>query len=260
MMARVSAGAERSGWHVAAAATMEPFVVLDVDGVLHPLSEKGLPVNAAFEDLSKRADEDQEDDGLCVFPAVAGESQQHKLRTDRRLQSIVRVPVRPRPLPGALTHDTPTDNSGEFEPHCMAELARAVAETGAQIVLSTTWRETPPQRRAVDRKLQEFGIPASVEATPRLSVLRGGRASEILKWAAAQPAGTRWVALDDIDLGQKPVPGTGRSVVDGTLLPENFVHVDARTGLTAGDADRLIALLEPAAAAAVKGTAAADNT
>ena len=143
----------------------------------------------------------------------------------------------------------------------MAELARALAATGAQIVLSTTWRETPPQRRAVDRKLQEFGMPASVEATPRLSVLRGGRAAEILQWAAAQPAGTRWVALDDIDLGSKPVPGSGRSVVDGTLLPENFVHVDARAGLTAADADRLIALLaEPAATAADGGRAAAADS
>ena len=51
---------------------MARFVVLDVDGVLHPLSEKGLPANAAFEDLSKRADEELEDDGSCVYPAVAG--------------------------------------------------------------------------------------------------------------------------------------------------------------------------------------------
>jgi hypothetical protein len=109
----VSAGAERSGWHVAAAATMEPFVVLDVDGVLHPLSEKGLPVNAAFEDLSKRADEDQEDDGLCVFPAVAGESQQHKLRTDRRLQSTVECQCGPVPCPGLslMTHPPTTQVS-----------------------------------------------------------------------------------------------------------------------------------------------------
>lgn len=49
-----------------------PFVVLDVDGVLHPLSEKGLPVNAAFEDLSKRAEEELEDDGLCIFTTIAG--------------------------------------------------------------------------------------------------------------------------------------------------------------------------------------------
>ena len=240
---------------------MASFVVLDVDGVLHPLSEKGLPVNATFEDLSKRADEELEDDGSCVFRAVAGESQQHLHSYWLAPTVSCRVPVHfplghEKALPGARTHDEPTDTSGEFEPRCMAELARAVATTGAQIVLSTTWRETPPQRRAVDRKLQEFGIPPSVDATPRLSVLRGGRAAEILAWAAAQPAGTRWVALDDIDLGQKPVPGTGRSVVDGTLLPEHFVHVDAHTGLTAADADRLIGLLEPAAAtAAAEGTA-----
>ena len=104
-------------------------------------------------------------------------------------------------------------------------------------------------------------MPSSVEATPRLSVLRGGRAAEILQWAAAQPAGTRWVALDDVDLGSKPVPGSGRSVVDGTLLPENFVHVDARTGLTAADADRLIALLAGPCRDRVRGgrAAAADS-
>ena len=54
-----------------------PFVVLDVDGVLHPLSEKGLPVNAAFEDLSKRAEEELEDDGLCIFTTIAGVSRNH---------------------------------------------------------------------------------------------------------------------------------------------------------------------------------------
>ena len=187
-----------------------------VDGILHPLRENGLPANANFQDLSERADEDLEDDGSCVFRAVAG----------------------------------------EFEPHCMAELERAVTKTGAQVVLSSTWRETPPQRRAVDRKLQEFGIPASVDATPRLSVLRGGRAAEILAWAAEQPAGTRWVALDDIELGQPPRAGSGRSVVDGVLPPEHFIHVDPQRGLTAVDADRLIALLGPAAAASATVTPA----
>jgi len=170
------------------------FIVLDVDGVLHPLAENGLPANAKFEALSARADEEPiEDDGVRIARTVPG----------------------------------------EFEPHCMAELARAVAETGADIVLSSTWRETGPLRRAVDAKLQEFFMPASVGATPRLSVLRGGRAAEILAWAAEQPAATRWVALDDLDLRLGPV----------TLTDEHFLHVDPRTGLTAAGADQLIALL-----------------
>ena len=59
---------------------MARFVVLDVDGVLHPLSEKGLPANAAFEDLSKRADDELEDDGSCVYPAVAGKAANTKFR------------------------------------------------------------------------------------------------------------------------------------------------------------------------------------
>ena len=68
---------------------MARFVVLDVDGVLHPLSEKGLPANAAFEDLSKRADEELEDDGSCVYPAVAGKQRIRNSVSVRRL----RVPV-----------------------------------------------------------------------------------------------------------------------------------------------------------------------
>ena len=66
---------------------MARFVVLDVDGVLHPLSEKGLPANAAFEDLSKRADEELEDDGSCVYPAVAGKQRIRNSVSVRRLQS-----------------------------------------------------------------------------------------------------------------------------------------------------------------------------
>lgn len=181
----------------AARASSRRVVVLDVDGVLHPLNEKGLPLHAALEDLHARADEDrgadEEDDG-------------------ERLATTV---------------------EGEFVPSCMGELARAIAETGAEIVLSSTWRETPPERRAVDAKLQENFMPCSIGCTPRLSVLRGGRAAEILAWASEQPAETRWVAVDDVDLRLGPV----------SLPPERFIHVDHQTGLTAADADTLIAIL-----------------
>ena len=183
--------------------TTEPprrVVVLDVDGVLHPLNEKGLPLHAALEDLYARADEDHS--------AADGEEEDD----GERLATTV---------------------EGEFLPSCMGELARAVAETGADIVLSSTWRETPPERRAVDAKLEENFMPASVGCTPRLSVLRGGRAAEILAWASEMPADTRWVALDDVDLRLGPV----------RLPPERFIHVDPRTGLTAADADVLIARL-----------------
>ena len=150
-------------------------VVLDVDGVLHPLNEKGLPLHAALEDLYARADEDhteEEEEGSRLATTV----------------------------------------EGEFVPSCMCELARALAETGADIVLSSTWRETLPERRAVDTKLEESFLPASVGCTPRLSVLRGGRAAEILAWASGQPSETRWVALDICQLAAGTGDPTARAV------------------------------------------------
>eukprot|EP00965_Chrysotila_dentata_P214089 6188012-Pleurochrysis_carterae.AAC.2 len=113
-----------------------------------------------------------------------------------------------------------------------------VALSGAQIVLSTTWRETSSQRNAVDAQLVKHGMRPSIACTPRLSVLRGGRAAEILAWAHTQrnPAGP-WVALDDIDLTQPARPG------GPALCATNFVHVNPAKGLTRSDGDCAIALL-----------------
>ena len=170
------------------------FIVLDVDGVLHPLNEKHLPVGADLSLLAARADAEQK--------------------------------------PGVPATAVP----GEFVPACMNAFSRAVHATGAAIVLSTTWRESEAMRLCVLQQLQQFGLPSPVGSTPRLSILRGGRAAEILAWAQeAKPA--RWVAIDDIDLRQP-------SGVSGpTVAQEHFVHVDSSTGLTEDDADRIIALL-----------------
>eukprot|EP00966_Prymnesium_polylepis_P284441 6571221-Prymnesium_polylepis.2 len=62
----------------------------------------------------------------------------------------------------------------------MAPLARALLDVHALIVLSTTWRETAPQRRAVDEQLELNGLPRHASCTPMLPSLEGGRAAEIL--------------------------------------------------------------------------------
>ena len=62
---------------------------------------------------------------------------------------------------------------GEFEEDNMAALAKIVTSVGARIVLSTTWRETAAQRRAVDRQLQSNGLPKHSGVTPSIPHIYG---------------------------------------------------------------------------------------
>lgn len=167
-----------------------PIVVLDVDGVLHPLRPSGHPLHASIDDLTRRADADLEldpDDESAIGGVVAG----------------------------------------EFNEGCMAALARIVDASGAKIVLSSTWRQTAPQRRAVDAQLLRHGLPSVCGCTPILPLIGGGRSAEILAWAEQRPSSQRsWVAIDDTQL-------------DG--LPEGrFFKTDPATGLTAADVGKVL--------------------
>lgn len=177
-----------------------PFLLLDVDGVMHPLRESGHPLHASIEDLIKRADDD-----------IA-------LQSDS---------------PESVSHVV----DGEFTDDCMDALAECVRACGAQIVLSSTWRETAPQRRAVDLQLKNRGLPASIGCTPMFTGAgRGGRTAEVLAWAdeqqeLAEASGSGsccWVAIDDMEL---------------ELPDDHFVQTDPSVGLTAADADRVMEML-----------------
>ena len=172
-----------------AAPSDAPCVLLDVDGVLHPLAASGHPLYASMDDLTLRTNAD----ALLPDHAVGG---------------VV---------------------DGEFMQDNMAALAYILRATGASVILSSTWRETGPQRRAVDAMLLRHGLPASLGVTPRLSTLEGGRAAEILAWAAERDD-ISWVAIDDLDL-------------TADLPSEFFVQTDPGRGLTMADAERAIALL-----------------
>jgi len=126
--------------------------------------------------------------------------------------------------------------AGEFELECMQSLRCAIEASGAQIALSSTWRETQPQSRAVDRALAAHGIPISVGSTPRLSILDGGRPAEILDWVSRHEP-EAWVAVDDVDLCSAVRADRPR------LEPHHFVKCDPAVGFTPQDADRVVTLL-----------------
>lgn len=170
-------------------------IVLDVDGVLHPLRPSGHPLHASMESIIARNEREEALDAADPDDA------------NKRVGEI---------LPG------------EFTDECMRVLESVVRESGAKIILSSTWRETAPQRRAVDARLVAHGLPHVIDYTPQFSSLEG-RAAEILAWASEQSPSCCWVAIDDRELSQ--LPNT------------HFVLTDPARGMTPTDGERVLELL-----------------
>ena len=164
--------------------THSTVIFLDVDGVLHPLGPNHLPLHSSLSDLTSRADEE---------------------------------------LASPDTYPTRVCD-GEFTPECMSNLKKIVADTGASIVLSSTWRETHPSRLAVLQQLAEYDIPPFVGCTPIHGSGSNARASEITAYARENNI-SKYIALDDQDMD---------------LPPANFVRTDMGSGLTASDAKQAI--------------------
>lgn len=118
-----------------------------------------------------------------------------------------------------------------FEPRCMEALARIVRETGASIVLSSSWRAWPDGSgvNAVNKAFKRHAIPPLISITPQSE---GSRPGEMLSWLADNPVKrhTRWIAIDDMDLEAE--------------LGFRLVRTDAVAGLTQDDATYAIAVLE----------------
>ena len=173
-----------------------PFILLDVDGVLHPLRPSGHPLLASMDDIVQRGEREA---FVADDPHHTGE--------------VIR---------------------GEFEPGCMNALHHLVQGCGAHIVLSSTWRETLPQRRAVDQQLQRFGMPCALGFTPQIPRYEGGgRGAEILAWVTEQEGisgSCCWIAIDDLELEQQ-------------LPPSHFLRTDPAVGLTTEDAERAAEML-----------------
>ena len=111
-------------------------------------------------------------------------------------------------------------------------LNRIIEETGAKIVLSSTWRlhHTPEQMHA---RLTSAGMKPEIEIIDRTDVLNHGpiyvpRCQEIEKWLDEHPEVVDFAVLDD----------------DGDAnIPGHFVHTVHDVGLTEEDANEAIKIL-----------------
>jgi hypothetical protein len=119
-----------------------------------------------------------------------------------------------------------------YGPHvdCVAALNRVIEQTGAFIVLSSTWRKAGDAHKRMPLTLKRWGVEGTmIGCTPFWSydVHRG---AEIRRWIeTVRTPVTSFVILDDdSDMGN---------------LTHRLVKTDHIVGLTEADADRAIAIL-----------------
>lgn len=87
---------------------------------------------------------------------------------------------------------------------CLGCLKRLIKATGSAIVLSSTWRFSADDIRAIETALHISGIGPLFGATPYWDAVGSAeaRGAEILRWLvdSAPSSVVAWVALDDLDL------------------------------------------------------------
>jgi len=114
-----------------------------------------------------------------------------------------------------------------IDPGAVVQLNRVVGATGARVVLSSSWR-LHAELSQVQGWLEQAGFRGQLAgATPRLG---GGRGREVSRWLDAQAPRPEVYALVD----DEPEPETH---------PGRWVATRYAAGLTATEADQLIALL-----------------
>ena len=173
------------------------ILFLDIDGVLHPLGANNLPKYASLNELSSRVDCD----------VLNGDDPDY-------ISQVVK---------------------GEFMSDNMTELCRIIDNTGAVIVLSSTWRTSSYQYKAAVRELGKIGIKQeNFQCTPNFGSI-STREVEICSFIRQCSMRIQsYCCLDDADLKD-----WDEAVFDSSC----FVKCDSSKGLTNYDAICAISIL-----------------
>lgn len=117
-----------------------------------------------------------------------------------------------------------------FDPKAVKILNAILLETGAEIVVSSDWKLYCTLEELQEMFLNYGVIKSPIDTTPNFltyksklgfskSDLEQNRISEIKSWLKSHSEVTHWVAVDDLDLGERFGPVSGNS--NGGL--KNFV-------------------------------------
>lgn len=116
-----------------------------------------------------------------------------------------------------------------FDPECVKNLARIVAETGADIVISSSWKDDMSFAEIL-RMWEDRHLPGKViDTTPSISRHRG---DEIDQWLHDCDCQCQYVILDDLPAEQ----------FDANQMT-HFIQVNGYLGQTAEDATKAIEIL-----------------
>jgi predicted transcriptional regulator len=122
-------------------------------------------------------------------------------------------------------HGMRDEFGSHFDPRCVSLLKYIIEETGAKIVVSSTWRASGEETMKLMWEMRD--LPGEViGVTPLLNTARGEEIEAYLK----ENETDAYVIIDD----------------DTDMLPEqksNFVQTDGEYGITLKDANRIIEIL-----------------
>ena len=127
--------------------------------------------------------------------------------------------------------ETPTLNMRNLiDPDMLRRILMVIAETGARVVISSTWRKflmIPPD----DKILSDTGLDIALHHDWRTGEhANGHRGCEIAEWLNNHPETEKYIIIDD----------------DSDMLEEQIpyhVHTNMQLGFTAHDAKKAVALL-----------------
>lgn len=159
-------------------------------------------------------------DGVICLSQQFGGRYKKQTKAKRKLsQSIMSLPV-----------DCRFDN---FDKKAIQVLNQILEETGAEIVMSSDWKNWASVeemgeyyeqqgiiKKPIDFTPREHDIPETINWHPDWD-LEGTRSLEIQQWLKNNPEVTHWVAVDDLDMSYK-TESTYRSGTGWGLT--NFVH------------------------------------
>jgi hypothetical protein len=129
-------------------------------------------------------------------------------------------------------------NAYKFDEKCVAILNFILQETGAEIIISSDWRNHYTLQEMREIFAHNFIIKGPIGFTPSSELyhgrnLEGGRSEEIKMWLKhnAWKDDIKWVAIDDLDMSE----GLG----DNFVLCKNEHEGIKRTGVK----DKIISIL-----------------
>lgn len=147
-----------------------------------------------------------------------------------------------RDVPRMLAELVRRDGGHEslFRARAMACLAQVLQATGAQLVLTSSWRNLPGGADAVNIALGKFSLQPIYSCTAGQGVEQ--RIEHIWSWLAEHVDQIEgYAVVDDTDLSEEP---DGRGFAAPSRIAGHFVKTPSSTGLTSGHVSRLVAKLK----------------